>query len=158
LSASRQKLVTTSGLSQAEARERLAVRKALTLHRICVVAFLVGLVIQFLLAGLGVFGAESFGAHRILGDVLILIALTILLTGLVGRMGRAIVRPSALLTGLTIVQVLLILAEDSMPALAALHVVNALAIVLVAQLVAVRTWGLRRGGLALPDRAPGGEQ
>jgi Family of unknown function (DUF6220) len=140
------------------AHERLAVHKALTLHRICVVAFLVGLVIQFLLAGLGVFGAESFGAHRILGDVLILIAVLILLTGLVGRMGRAIVRPSALLTGLAIVQVLLILAEDSIPALAALHVVNALAIVLIAQLVAVRTWGLRSGSLAVPSPAPGGEQ
>jgi uncharacterized protein DUF6220 len=132
--------------------------RALTVHRICVVAFLAGLVVQFLLAGLGVFGAESFGAHRILGDALILLSLVILLTGLVGRMGRAIVWPSALLTGLMIVQVLLILAEDSVPALAALHVVNALAVVLIAQLVAVRAWRLRGGSLALPDGALGGKQ
>ena len=79
--------------------------------------------------------------------MLAFIAALILLTDLAGRMGRAIVWPSALLTGLTIVQGLLVLAEDNAPTLAALHVVNALAIVVVAQLVAVRAWRFERAWL-----------
>ncbi len=59
-------------------------------------------------------------------------------------MGRGILWPSALLTGLTIVQGLLVLAQDNVPTLSALHVVNALAIVLIAQLVAVRAWRFDR--------------
>ena len=119
-------------------------RAARTLQWIFVVAFLAGLVTQFLLAGLAVFDGQSFGAHRILGSVLTLIAALILLTGIAGRVGRAILRPSGLLTVLTIVQGLLVLAQDDVPELAALHVVNAAAIVWVAQLVAVRAWRLER--------------
>ncbi len=60
-------------------------RAARTLHWIFVVAFLAGLVTQFLLAGLAVFDGQSFGAHRILGSVLTFIAALILLTALAGE-------------------------------------------------------------------------
>ena len=108
------------------------------------VLFLVALVVQFFLAGLGVFGAESFEAHRTLGYALQGGAIILLLLALVGRLGRSVVWPIALLVVLAIVQSLLAAAKDDARYLAALHVVNALAIVVLAQLVAYRAW--RQGG------------
>ena len=104
------------------------------------VLFLVALVVQFFLAGLGVFGAESFEAHRTLGYALQGGAILLLLLALVGRLGRSVIWPTALLVVLAIVQSLLAAAKDDARYLAALHVVNALAIVVLAQLVAYRAW------------------
>ena len=106
--------------------------------------FLVGLVVQFFLAGLGVFDAESFEAHRTLGFVLQAIAILLLVLALVGRLGSSLVRPSALLAVLAIAQSFFIAAEDSAPYVAALHVVNALAIAVVGALVVHRAWRRER--------------
>ncbi|MGH3006002.1 MAG: DUF6220 domain-containing protein, partial [Gaiellaceae bacterium] len=40
--------------------------------------YLVGAVVQFFLAGLGVFGASSYDAHRAFGLILVLVTLVLL--------------------------------------------------------------------------------
>jgi hypothetical protein len=87
-----------------------------------------GVVVQFFLAGLGIFGAESFDAHEGLGWALHTASIALFLLALVGpRTGRAIGMGFALLVLLT-VQVLLPGLRDDAPGLAALHPVVALAV------------------------------
>jgi hypothetical protein len=86
----------------------------------------VGVVVQFFLAGLGIFGAESFDAHEGLGWALHTAAIALFLLALLGpRTGRTIGMSMALLALLT-VQVLLPGLRDDAPGLAALHPVLAL--------------------------------
>lgn len=87
---------------------------------------LAAIVAQFFFAGLGAFGATTYDLHRTNGYLIVLGALLLLLLALAGWLGRARVGLSALLFGLTIVQV--VLATSVPPAFAALHPVNALAI------------------------------
>jgi hypothetical protein len=101
-------------------------------HQILARLFLVGGVTQFLLAGYGAFGTDAYGAHRILGSVLTLLALIILILAAVGR--RPALAASGLLFGLMIVQNILAAVGDSAPAVGALHPVNGLAILGVASL------------------------
>ena len=86
-------------------------------------------VAQFFFAGLGIFGAASYQAHRITGTLIGVAALVLLLLALGGWLGKARIGFSALLLVLTIIQMLLVRG----PALlAALHPVNALLILGVA--------------------------
>ena len=96
------------------------------------------LVVQFFLAGLGVFTTvhnkefkdSNFDAHAALGTLLVLIALLIMVVALVGRWSPRATQMSALLFGLMIVQMLLAgFGADDAPVLGGLHVVNALVIV-----------------------------
>lgn len=98
-------------------------RTATLVHRVLVQLWLLGAVIAFFLAGLGLFETTThsklesgavkvatssrFDAHRITGDIEILIALLILIAALVARNGRRHVGLSALLFGLMIVQAIL---------------------------------------------------
>ncbi len=85
-----------------------------------------GVVVQVFLAGLGIFGAESFDAHVGFGWMLHTAAIVVFLLALLGpRTGRAIGMSLALLVLLT-VQVMLVGARDDAPYLAALHPVLAL--------------------------------
>ncbi len=69
-----------------------------TVHRVILSVFTLGVIVQFFLAGLGVFrvqhGASSsrfdhvFEPHRVLGNVLLIVALLVLVAALVGRLGR----------------------------------------------------------------------
>jgi hypothetical protein len=54
-------------------------------HRVLALLFLAGAVIQFFLAGLGVFGETSYDAHQVWGGVLTVIALVVLILAFVGR-------------------------------------------------------------------------
>jgi hypothetical protein len=103
-------------------------------HRVLALTILVGGVVQFLLAGYGVFDDDSFGAHRILGDLLTLISLVVLILAAVGR--KEALPASGLLFGLFILQNILAAVGDSAPAIGALHPVNGLAILGVAMLAA----------------------
>jgi hypothetical protein len=83
---------------------------------------------QFFFAGLGIFGATGFGVHQMVGYLVILVSLILLLLALAGRLGNMRIGLSALLLVLTVVQSML----PSGPAvIAALHPVNALAILAV---------------------------
>ena len=87
-----------------------------------------GLVIQFYLAGAALFGAATFQPHRTLGLGLAAAVLLLLVVVLIARPGRRVIGAAAALTALTIVQVLLPSLRTGLPWVAALHVVNAVAL------------------------------
>lgn len=108
--------------------------------------FLAGLLIEFYLVGAAIFGAGvSFAPHRMLGSALVILAILFPVLALVGRLGRSLIGFSLLLALLTIIQVMLPSLRVNVPWLAALHPVNALALMGVSAM-------LRRQGrtVALP--------
>ncbi len=90
--------------------------------------FLAGLLLQFYLAGIALFGVGSFVPHRMLGDALTVLAVLFPVLALVGRLGRKRIGLSLLLLLLTIVQIFLPSLRGSASVIAALHPVNALAL------------------------------
>jgi hypothetical protein len=87
-----------------------------------------GLALQFYLAGTGMFGATTFDLHRALGYVVGLLIVLLLILTVVARMPRRVLGLSALLVVLVVVQILLPSLRTSVPWLAALHPVNAMAL------------------------------
>jgi Family of unknown function (DUF6220) len=117
------------------------------------------IVIQFFLAGLGAFTTvhnkkfndNNFGAHGLLGTLLVLIALVIMLIALIGRWSPTATKLSAALFGLMVVQLILgVSGAGTSPVLGGLHAVNALLIVAVAYLLVKNA----RHPLAAPAAAP----
>ena len=103
--------------------------------------FVAGAVLQFFLAGLGVFGAASFGPHQTVGKLLALASLILLvlaaILALSGGLSRGRVGLAVLLLGLMVVQWSLVAAfSEGEPALAALHPVNGLLVLSVAFAIA----------------------
>ena len=85
-----------------------------------------GIVVQVFLAGLGVFGAESFKAHENFGWMLHTAAIVVFLLALLGpRTGRTIGLGFGLLALMTL-QIVFVGARDDTPYVAALHPVFAL--------------------------------
>jgi heme A synthase len=103
-------------------------------HRGLALLFLAAVVVQFFLAGLGAFGAESYAAHRALGNALGVVGLVLIILAAVGR--REALQASAVLFVLLIVQAILGAAGDDLGVLGGLHPVNALAILGVGSLTA----------------------
>lgn len=101
--------------------------------------FLACVVAQVFLAGLAVFGAATFELHREFGYLFGWLTLILLVLAIAGRLGRWWIGLSALLLVLFAFQSVFVALRDILPALAALHPVNALAIFYVAQLVARRS-------------------
>ena len=96
-----------------------------------------GLVVEFYLAGAALFGVTpSFESHRALGSALGLAILVLLVVALVARPGRQLVGMVGLLTVLTIVQMVLPSLRAVVPAVAALHVVNAAVLIGLASSIA----------------------
>ena len=90
-------------------------------------------VLQFFLAGLGVFG-ESIDPHRGAGLLMTLIALILVILAAVGR--REAVQGSVILLVLMILQSVLAQVGDEVSVLGALHPVNGLLLLFVAHQVA----------------------
>ncbi len=90
--------------------------------------FLAGLLLQFYLAGTALFGVGSFEPHRMLGSALTMLAILFPVLALVGRLGWKLIGLSMLLVFLTIVQVMLPSLRVNASWIAALHPVNALAL------------------------------
>lgn len=102
-------------------------------------------VVQFFLAGLGVFaGAENFEVHRQFGYLFGWLPVIMLVLAAVARLGRRWIGLSALLFFLFIMQSVFVVLRDSLPAVAALHPVNAVAIFFIAQHVARESRSLQR--------------
>lgn len=102
--------------------------------------FLACVVVQFFLAGLGVFaGAQNFSIHRDFGYAFGWLTLVLLLLALVGRLGRRWIGLSALILVLFAFQSLFVALREVLPGIAALHPVNALAIFGLAFHVATRS-------------------
>lgn len=104
-------------------------------HRVLALIFLAGAVVQFFLAGLGVFGIDSgerlddqssLDPHRALGSLLIVIALVQLLLVLVARPTRVVFVPYVVLFVLTILQS--VFAAIGGEFFGGLHGVNAIAV------------------------------
>jgi len=107
--------------------------------------FLLLAVLQFFLAGIGVFGdglgSDDYTPHRIVGTLLIVLALVLVVLAAVGR--RSALPASGALLVLTVLQSLLaVLGTETSSLIGALHPVNGLLILLVAHQAA--------RGLALP--------
>jgi hypothetical protein len=119
--------------------------------------FLVGLLIQLYLAGAPLFGVGlSFVQHRMLGAALALIAILFPILALVGRLGRQLISLSLLLVLLTVVQGILPSLRGSIPWLASLHTINALALMGVSATISRygRSAAVPVSGLAAPAGAP----
>ncbi len=99
------------------------------IHHGLAAVFLAGLLLQFYLAGIALFGVGSFEPHRMLGDTLTLLAILFPVLAVVGRLGRQRIGLSLLLLLLTIVQIILPSLRGSASVIAALHPVNALALI-----------------------------
>jgi hypothetical protein len=85
-----------------------------------------GVVVQVFLAGLGIFGAESFDAHEGFGWALHTSAIVLFLLALLGPRTRRTIGLAFGLLVLMTVQIMLVGARDDTPWLAALHPVLAL--------------------------------
>lgn len=115
------------------------------LYRALTAVFLTGAVLQFFLAGLGVFGAgASFEVHATVGVILGLASIVLLiLAGILvasGSMARRSMGLAALLVVLMVVQYLLVeLFSESVAALAALHPVNGLLVLGLACILVLRS-------------------
>ncbi len=110
-------------------------------------AYLAVVVVQFFLAGLAVFGSTSFEAHRGLGFVLLAVSLVMVVLTFVAKLPKRMIVLTAVLLGLNVLQVILANIDD-VPELAALHVVNAVAVFALAHLILRRSWRY------LPSREP----
>jgi hypothetical protein len=127
---------------------------ARTVYKWLAALILAAVVVQFFLAGVGVFGGRTadtpshkfaevstLDAHRALGDLIILLALILVLVALAGGMRGSDMGHAGGLIILTLLQsVLAHLGTDTGALFGGLHVLNALAILgLSARIVSV-TW------------------
>src|SRR5918999_5260326 len=92
--------------------------------------YLLAVLVQFFLAGLAVFGSTDWDPHAGVGFALTISTVILLVLAVVGRLPRRLVFVTVLLVGLNALQ--LVLPNIDVSELAALHVVNAVAIVFVA--------------------------
>jgi len=113
---------------------------AMTLQRWLIDLFLFGVAVQFFLAGVGVFAttkhparrladASAFDAHRTVGNILILVSVVILGSGIAARRQVPAALVLLLLTGL---QSAWAHAGPDAPAVGAIHVLGAFAITILA--------------------------
>jgi len=100
-------------------------------HNVLAHIVLLSVALEFYLAGVGVFAAGSLDPHRMLGAVIVLGGLLLTLTGLAGGRRTAVASLEFLL--LTVLQVVLIVLGDVSRYIAALHPLNALAVLFLSR-------------------------
>jgi hypothetical protein len=102
---------------------------------------LAAVILQFFLAGMGVFvDARTFHLHAYLGYSLFFVLLIVLLIAFAARLPWRAIGLTALLPALVFLQSVLIqIGRSGLPAVAALHPVNGLAIFSLAGFLAVRS-------------------
>jgi hypothetical protein len=119
-------------------------RRALQVHAAAAWVFVAAIVVQVFLAGAAIVqlgGSGVFAAHIDFGYTWVgLAALAVLVTAVIARAGRRAILISIGLLALYIVQTSLPFARDSIPAIAALHPVNALVLFALATWYARRAW------------------
>ncbi len=119
----------------------MARRIARPIHLVVAWLFVIGLLVQVFLAGMGVFSsATEFATHRDFGYLLTLLPVVLIVTGLVGGFGRWEVIAAAVMFVQFILQSILVFQRDSVPAIAALHPVNGFLILLIAIWLATDAW------------------
>ena len=115
--------------------------------------FVVGLIAQVYLAGMGVFGGD-FANHRNVGYGVGLLPIVMFVVGLIGRVGRLDLGLTALLFVQGILQTVFILQRESSPSIAALHPVNGVLMLIIGIYLAYDAWRLLRAGAAEPATEP----
>jgi len=119
-------------------------RRLLQLHAVAAWVFVASIIVQVFLAGAAITqlgGTGTFASHIEFGYTWVgLAALAMLVTAIVARAGRRSILISIGLLALYIVQTLLPAARGSIPAVAALHPVNALALFALSIWYARRAW------------------
>ena len=101
------------------------------------VIYMIGVVVQFFLAGLALFGSTSYDAHEGLGYVLGGISVVLLVIAVAAKLPRSLTGLSITLVVLNVVQIVLLRVD--VEEINALHVVNALAIAFVANMLVHRS-------------------
>ncbi|HTS96080.1 MAG TPA: DUF6220 domain-containing protein [Streptosporangiaceae bacterium] len=126
---------------------------ARVIYRYLTVLFLLDVLLQFFLAGAGVFSAgpgtaardsTALDPHRFNGTLVMALALLLLIAALVARNGRW--RWVLALLVLTLLQPVLAIAG----AAGGLHVLNAVVILAVGSMLAYRAWRVDRAAEAVP--------
>jgi len=126
-------------------------RVARSIHLVIAWLFVIGLLAQVFLAGLGVFsGGSAFTNHRDFGYLLTLLPVLLLVAALAGGLGKWQVLAAAVMFGQFILQSVFLLARDSLPAVAALHPVNGFVILLIGVWVAIDAWRIRHAAPEVP--------
>src|SRR5262245_41790247 len=123
--------------------------------------FAVCILVQVFLAGMGVFdGPDKFETHRNFGYTFGWLTLVMVIIAAVGRLGRLLIGLSLLTLLQFFLQSILILFRESQPAIAALHPVNGVLLLVVATAIARLALAGRRAamdaaaGAAGPAAAP----
>jgi hypothetical protein len=107
--------------------------------------FVVALVVQVFLAGLGVFDSPArFPLHRDFGYSISLVPLLLVIAGVLGGLGRRIAILGLVAFVLFILQSVFVAVRDTQPMVAALHPLNGFLILLVALMIARESWSARR--------------
>jgi Family of unknown function (DUF6220) len=108
--------------------------------------FVLAVVIQFLLAGLGVFGGESIEAHRWWGFLALhLIPILMVVAAIIGRMGRGVIGFTVLVFLLVFLQPLFVDPGLEPRWLRSFHVLNAAFILILGLHIAQRATRTVRG-------------
>jgi hypothetical protein len=116
--------------------------------------FVLGVAIQFLLAGLGVLGGEGIGAHRDMGYIALhLVPILMLVAAVIGRMGRLIIGLTVLVFVLVFIQPIFADPDLDPQWLRSFHVLNALFIFVLGYHLAQRVGMPAVGKRAEPSRA-----
>ena len=99
--------------------------------------YLVGVVVQFFLAGLALFGSGDYDIHRVLGYALGAISVVLLGLAIGAKLSRSLTALTTVLVALNAAQMVLV--QIDVDEIRALHVVNALAIAFVANMLVHRS-------------------
>ena len=122
---------------------------ATQLYRLGIAVFFAGVVVQFFLAGLGVFRTQhdagrfthNFAEHRALGNVLLIVGIVVLVFAFLGRLGRERITIALWLPVLVLIQSILANAGPSW--VRAIHPVVAIGIFALSGLLTHRAWAKR---------------
>jgi mercuric ion transport protein len=102
------------------------------------------ILVQVFLAGLGVFDdPRSFVTHRNFGYLIGWFTLVLVVLAVAGRAGRRLIGLSVLALAQMALQSVFVLVRDDLPAVAALHPVNGVLLLLVVLLLARGAWQSR---------------
>lgn len=130
------------------------VRYARVGYWICAGIFALCIVLQVFFAGAAVFVAPGFWvAHRGFGQTIQWLTLVLLAIGLLGRLPRTMQWLNLALIGLFVLQYLFLLVfpQLGVPAVRALHAVNALALFWLSVYLWQRSWPLLRSQAQAPS-------
>jgi hypothetical membrane protein len=130
-------------------------RGAYQLWRILIALLALAAITQFFLAGVGVFGADSFDAHAAVGHLMLLPgSVLLLILGLVYWRERWVWIGSLVLGLDLFLQAILGGVGEDEPWVGAFHPVNALVVLGISAYLARRAWGLGMGPRPAAAPAP----